>query len=278
MRSTLSRTEGALLWACLALLALAVLGPPLQQPPHAHEFADRRTLLGVPFALDVLSNLALALAGGAGLRRLATLPPRTLSNMQRAMAGLFFVGLPLTGAASAWYHWHPDDAGLALERCGMAVALGGMLGLAAADRVSERAAAALGLAALLLGAAAVRAWTTTGNVAPWTVLQFGGIALLLWLAVRAGAACLDVRWSLVVLAYTTAKLLELNDREIFRLTGELVSGHTLRHVVAAFTAWPVLAAIAAAGAPGRELARRRKASRKQLGEQRHVSAMRRSRP
>lgn len=277
MRSTLSRPEAALLWACAVLVSVAVLAPVLPQPPHANEFADQRTLCGVPFALNVLSGVAFALAGAAGIRRLLALPPRTLSNMQRAMAGLFFVGLLLAGAASGWYHWHPDDAGLAIERSGMAVVLAGALGLAAADRVSERAAAALGLGALVLGPAAVRAWTETGNMAPWVVFQLGGLAVVLWLALRTNAARLDMRWSLVVLGLAAAKLLELNDHEIFRLTGELVSGHTLKHLVAASTAWPVLSAIADAGTPGRALARRRRTERRRLGERPDMNAMRTSR-
>ena len=52
---------------------------------------------------------------------------------------------------------------------------------------------------------------------------------------------------MVILAYAAAKLLELNDHAVYRLTGQLVSGHTLKHVVAPLAAWPVIAAIRALG-------------------------------
>jgi hypothetical protein len=39
---------------------------------HGHPFADARTLWGVPNAMDVLSNLPLALAGAVGLWVMST--------------------------------------------------------------------------------------------------------------------------------------------------------------------------------------------------------------
>src|SRR5512133_9790 len=51
-------------WAA-AGVALA-FGDRLAQDHRYHAFADGRTLLGVPNALDVLSNAAFALAGLAG--------------------------------------------------------------------------------------------------------------------------------------------------------------------------------------------------------------------
>lgn len=248
MRSMFSKTEALLLLACLGLTAIALFGPAVAQPADYHAFADQRVLWGLPFAMDVLSSLAFALSGGAGAWCLFMLPSRALSTVQRAMAALFFAGLMLTAAASIWYHWQPDDAGLAVDRYGMAVAFAGLLGLAAAGRVSERAGAALGLALLVLAPLGVQAWSATGNVLPWAVLQFGGMGLVLWLALlRPRPAALDIRWSLVILGYAAAKLLEANDHLVYEATGQLVSGHALKHVAAALAAWPVVAAIAALG-------------------------------
>ena len=58
---------------------------------------------------------------------------------------------------------------------------------------------------------------------------------------------LPVRWSLVLLAYALAKWCETNDQAIWLASGELFSGHTLKHLVAAFAAWPVIAALPVAG-------------------------------
>lgn len=246
MRSNLSRTETQLLMACLALSGLALFGPIPAQLPDSHVFAEQRMLAGVPFAVDVLSNLPLALTGLAGGLCLWRCLPRAASNMQRAMAALFFGGLLLTAAASSWYHWAPDDAALAIERSAMAVAFAGLLGLAAAGRVSERAGAALGMAALLLAPLGIRWWAASGAAVPWAALQLAGLLLLVWLAwLPPRYRALEVRWSLVIVAYAAAKLLATNDHAIYRLTGELISGHTLTHLVAALAAWPVIAAVGA---------------------------------
>ena len=246
MRRLLSNRETGLLAACAGLLALALFGPALVQPATYHGFADQRVLWGLPYAMDVLSNLPFALAGLAGIWALAAAPRRSIANVQRAMAALFFGGLLLTAAASSWYHLQPDDAGLAIDRYGMAFAFAGLLGLAAAGRVSQRAGAVLGLGVLLLAPLAVHSWSVTGNLLPWAVVQAGGMLLVLaCVVVPARPAALDIRWAGVIAAYGIAKLLEMNDHEVYRLTGEWVSGHTLKHVIAAFAAWPVIAAIRA---------------------------------
>src|SRR4030095_1568825 len=110
MRAKPSKPETLLLLACACLMAAALLGPAITQPAGYHGFADQRVLWGLPFAMDVLSTLPFAIAGVAGLWWLVEAPARALSNVQRAMAILFFAGLLLTAGGSAWYHWQPDDA------------------------------------------------------------------------------------------------------------------------------------------------------------------------
>ena len=246
MRWNLSKPETLLVATCAALFALACFGPFVGQAANYHSFADQRELGGVPFAMDVLSNLPFALAGIAGVVALWRTPDHSLGNVTRAMAGLFFGGLIMTAAASSWYHWRPDDAGLAVDRIGMAIAFAGLLGLAAATRISDRAGPALGLVLLVTAPLAVHAWSVTGNLLPWVVLQSGGMLFVLAAAVMPRkSAALDIRWAWVIFAYGIAKLLEANDHEVYRLTGEIISGHTLKHVVAAFAACPVIAALRA---------------------------------
>lgn len=249
MRLPASRAEAMLLAAFGALLLLALFGPPLAQPGDYHRFSDQRSFWQVPMAMDVLSSLGFALAGLAGGAMLWR-ARRRLGKVERAMASLFFTGLLLTAAGSAWYHLAPDEAGLAIDRMAMAAAFAGLLGLAVAGRISERAGAWLGLAVLLLGPVAAHAAFSTGNVLPWAVLQFGGLAVLLVLALRPShAGRLPVRLPLVLLAYALAKLFELNDQAIFELTGQGISGHTLKHALAALAAVPVLIAIGESSSP-----------------------------
>jgi hypothetical protein len=106
----------------------------------------------------------------------------------------------------------------------------------------------LATAVLVLGPLSVYAWSLTGNMLPWAVLQGGGMALILGFACLrpAQAQELPVRWALLIAIYALAKLLELGDHAVYEWTGHLVSGHSLKHMVAAFAAWPVVAALLAA--------------------------------
>jgi hypothetical protein len=246
MHAVPSKTEAMLLVAVAVLSAVAFFAPPLAQSAHHHDFADGRILWGVLYAMDVYSNVPFALAGLAGAWALLRAPRRTLSNMQRAMAILFFAGLGLVAMGSATYHLDPHDATLALDRFCMAVAFAGLLGLVAAGHIGERAGAAVGIGSVVAGCAAVEVWSQTGNVLPWAVFQFGGMAVLWWMAtLQPRLRALQVNWALVLLAYGAAKLLETNDHAIYELTSHWVSGHSLKHVVASMAAWPVISAIVA---------------------------------
>ena len=245
MRLTLSRNELLLALAAGALLLVAVFAPAVAQPLHYQDFADQRTLWGLPHALDVLSNVPFALVGLLGLRALRRLPAGEVSNAQRACARLFFAGLLVVAVGSSWYHFQPNDFGLAIDRASMSIAFAGLLGLLVAGVVSDRAGTVTAGALLVLGLASVLAWYETANVLPWAVVQFGGMPLLVLAALtRPRAGALVVRWSLVLLAYALAKLFESNDLLVYTASGELLSGHSLKHVVAALAAWPVLHALA----------------------------------
>ena len=77
------------------------------------------------------------------------------------------------------------------------------------------------------------------------------MALIVWFALASDASdaakCpLPIRWRVVIALYAVAKVLELADHQVWELTGHVVSGHSLKHVVASLAAWPVLAALRAA--------------------------------
>jgi hypothetical protein len=250
MRNLLARSELLVLLAVVAGLLLALAGPALAPLPHAHDFADQRALWGVPCALDVLSNLAFAAVGLLGGWALLAAGAGTATPVQRWLAGLFFAGLVVTAGGSAWYHLAPDEAGLAVDRYAMAIAFAGLLGLAVAARVSDRAGALLAAGLLVLAPVAVHA-AAAGNLAPWVVVQFGGMLALLvlaWVPVRPGALAIRLGW--VLLAYGLAKLTETGDHVIFDATGGMLSGHTLKHLLAAAAALPVVAPFLAAARSG----------------------------
>ena len=230
--------------AMLCLLAVATFAPAVAQPEAYHQFADHRALGSLPFAMDVLSNAGFLAGGAWGLWRLGRMSWVALSGPVWVTAVLFFGGLVFTGMGSGLYHWQPDATGLMLDRAAMGVAFAGLLGLAMADRVSGRTALSVALVVLVLApVAAALAWRGD-NATPWLVLQLGGLLVLLVLAAVAPRGRLNGgTWGLpllsVVLIYALAKGFELADHAVFDITHGWVSGHTLKHVVAALVVLPV---------------------------------------
>ncbi len=221
--------------AVLLAALLRALAGPLPQWLDYHAFADTRVLGPIPHAGDVLTNLVILAAGvwGASLHRRVV-----LVSDERPAYRLFVLAAILTAFGSAYYHWAPGNARLVWDRLPMALLLTAGVALVLADRVTP----ALGRAALLpLGLVAL------GGVVLWGITEARGHGdLWLYLVMRVGAsvgtlALLIARRS----RYTAAGLLlaaiafdgmetvaERLDRQIWHLTGGLVSGHNLKHVFA----------------------------------------------
>ncbi|MGY8707134.1 hypothetical protein RAD16_15460 [Bradyrhizobium sp. 18BD] len=234
--------EKYLLGALLVLAMAALLAPALPAAGwHIPHFVDTRGWLGVPNAGDVLSNLAFLAMGVWGSERLRARKDAPVG------ASWLFVGLILTCLGSGFYHLDPDmPQRLIADRLGMAVAFAGFLGIAASERISVRAGEAV--LVLMMVAGLLAAWVARENLTPWVVVQFGGMALAVGLALtkpRLGA--LGVPLGGVIVFYVLAKLFELGDATIYEATGHLVSGHTLKHLSAALAAWPVIRALRPTG-------------------------------
>ena len=216
-----------------------LLLPTLRQPEAYHHFADDRMMLGIPNFLNVVSNAPFALWGAMGLwfiaRRGATNSGGSfISQNERIPYAVFFAGAFLTCFGSGYYHWSPDDATLTWDRLPMTLAFMGLLAAIIGERISVRAGLLLLWPLVLAGASSVWWWRRSGNLWPYACAQFFSIALIGLLLVlfparysRTG----DLLW--VTGFYVLAKLCEAADRQIYALTNHLVSGHTIKHLVAA---------------------------------------------
>jgi hypothetical protein len=221
----------------------------LPQDPRYHRFADTRALSAIPNAGDVLSNAALVAAGALGLLFLASSANRRRPREPRQSVayGVFFAGVFLAGFGSAYYHWAPDNQRLFWDRLPMTLAFTSLFVAVLGERVGPRLASRLLVPLLAIGAAAVFYWRWTeaaghGDLRLYALVQYGlvvsmGLLLLLFPDRRT-----DGFWW-VAGAYALAKVCEVFDEPIFRLTG-FVSGHTLKHVLAGAAAGLVLVVLA----------------------------------
>ena len=258
---SLSRRERGLLFTLFLLTAIAFFGPalPAADVAIASVFADDRAWHGLPNAMDVLSNIPFVVIGVWGLYRLnridrshqqalsvfpLTPPASDPPDNTLDCAWLFFAGLIATAAGSAFYHLLPDGPRLAADRAGMAVAFAGLIGIAVCERVSQRAGWPAAWFVLTAGLLAAEVVQETGNVLPWAIVQFGGMALVLTLALATpmrGAVGLKLGW--VIFFYAVAKAFELADHQVYEASGHMISGHSLKHLVAALAGLPVLVAL-----------------------------------
>jgi hypothetical protein len=230
-----------LLPACVVVLALTLL-PAMPQPLEYHRFADARAWLGVPNFLDVASNLVFLAVAVAGLRAAQRdIPNRT----ERLPYALFFAALVATACGSAWYHLAPDNARLFWDRLPIVLCFAALLAAVIGERLGFRAGQ-LSLAPLVaVGAGSVWYWLRGEELGVGNVLTYFAFQLYVLLAILLLLHFHPPRYSRsadlygMMLLYGAALAAELLDRYIFSL-GEVVSGHTLKHLLAALGAYQLV--------------------------------------
>jgi len=239
-------------WILLAAIAVAVfvvyLFPAIPQSEAYHNFADKRALLGVSNCLNVISNALFLLVGlpgmwftlRAGVNRKAFLDPR-----QRWPYFAFFVGVTLTAFGSAWYHLNPNDHTLVWDRIPMAIGFMALVAALVAERIDISAGLYLLLPLIAAGIGTVLYWEVTqshghGDLRPYAIAQFGSLlVLLLLIALFPARYTRTLDFAISLGFYGIAKMFEAADRIVFSLA-HIVSGHTIKHIFAALSAYWIL--------------------------------------
>ena len=231
-----------LLVLTLALGLALWLHGPIPQWATYHQFADQRPWLGLPNAGDVLSNLPFAAVGLAWLWAMRRRPRTDATWAWRAFA----LALIATAVGSAVYHAAPDNHALAFDRLPIAWACAALSCAFLAERIDPRwGQPGVLVAAGALASASVALWwwsevSGRSDLRPYLFVQFLPMllvpaALLLRLPRRFDAAAPDGAWWGVLAGYTIAKDFEVADHAVLDQFG-LLSGHTLKHLVAAAAA------------------------------------------
>ena len=208
-----------------------------------HLFADRRAFLGIDNAADTLSGIAFLVAGALGLlflwrERAAGGCGRFAAQEEMRPYWILFCAVALTAFGSAYYHLAPNNARLVWDRLPMSLAFMALLSATIADRVSIKAGLRLLVPLLLAGAGSVIYWRWSGlrgaeNLLPYVVVQYGSIAAVLAIVILFRSRYTHGAYIFGVLAlYAAAKAAEALDAQIYSLGG-IVSGHTLKHLLAA---------------------------------------------
>jgi hypothetical protein len=218
--------EGLMAASLVALLLL----PPIPQDQGYHDFADQRTLLGVPNFWNVVSNIPFIVIGALGLRQ---------SRRDPAII-LLFLGILLTGFGSSYYHLDPSDRTLFWDRLPMAISFMAILAITVEERVNARAGAVLLWPLIAIGVLSLLLWRWTGDLRLYVWVQFFPcLALPLIFLAFPPEYSGTFYWLIAAALYALAKLFEFYDRAIYS-AGTILSGHTLKHLAAAAACVAVL--------------------------------------
>jgi hypothetical protein len=212
--------------------------------PQYGDFADQRTLLGVPNGANVLSNAPFVVIGAWGLFAAAHAAVR--EPVERWPLIVLFAGVLATGFGSAYFHLFPLDergvtnkATLFWDRLPIAIGFAGVMAFVLNTCVRYP----LGSDALpwlaTLGAATVLIWRYIGPFWPYAWFQLlGALGAFVVVLVR----CPTHGWLVGgLLAYGVAKVCEDNDARFHAKLG--ISGHTLKHLFAALGALLIVFAL-----------------------------------
>jgi hypothetical protein len=224
---------------------LRVASGPLPQDPAYHLLADTRVYLGViPHAGDVISNLAILLAGVFGL---ALRPCMTVAPEARTAVNVLIAASILTAFGSAYYHWTPANATLVWDRLPMAIVLMSLLALVMADRLHPLFAREALWPFTALGILSVILWGASeamgqGDILLYLIVRIGtGIAIVLLVLLRQPRLRGSIWLVAALMCEVVLAFLQHFDHELFRLTSGIVSGHNMKHVMAgvalAFVFW-----------------------------------------
>jgi hypothetical protein len=213
-----------------ASLGGLLLLSPIPQDQSYHQFADQRTIFGIPNFWNVVSNIPFLAVGATGLRRCH----------DDAATVAAFLGVFLTGIGSSYYHWDPNDNTLFWDRLPMTLSLMAIFALAVEERVNARAGAIVLWPSLAIGLFSLLLWRLSNDLRLYFWVQFfPGIAVIWFFLLRPGTYTGTWYWIVAVMLYLLAKVFEFTDEPIFS-AGNVLGGHALKHLAAAAACYVIL--------------------------------------
>ena len=230
---------------CLLAFSAMVFVKPIPQDAAYHNFADQRDVLGIPNFWNVISNIPFFFVGLIG----------TIAGIKKKWVGfdtpaygaclLFFIGICLSGLGSAYYHLNPNTNTLFWDRLPMAISFMAFFSLIITEHLHEKLGRATLFPLIVLGCGSVLYWhwseqAGSGDLRPYVLVQFLPIVLIPFIVITHQSLFTRTNDLYIVLFfYLFAKLAEQFDSLLYAL-GRILSGHSLKHFLAALGAYWLL--------------------------------------
>jgi len=220
-----------------AIIAMVLL-PAMPQDIHYHDFADQRTLFGIPNFFNVISNLPYLLFGLMGYYLVLKQSQLAILLSLKNAYTFFFVGVALICFGSAYYHLNPSNATLLWDRLPMTLAFMSFFTVIIGEYIHEKTARQLFVPLLVTGLVSVVYWYWSetigqGDLRLYILVQFLPVILMpfiLWLF--SARFTHSYYYWLIIACYVLAKIFELADQFVFD-TLVFISGHSIKHLVSA---------------------------------------------
>jgi len=222
----------------ISCIAIVLMLDPIAQDLKYHLFRDKRTLLGIPNFWNVISNIPFFIVGIMGLHNILRSHRIKFIGELKSAYILLFLGVSIVGFGSAYYHLRPSNSSLVWDRLPMTIAFMSLFAVIIAEFVSVRLGKYLLWPLVVFGAFSIIYWDSTersgdGDLRMYVVVQFLPIILIpiILLIFKSKFNTIGGYW-LLLCAYALAKVFEYFDETIYSFL-HIISGHSLKHVIAA---------------------------------------------
>jgi hypothetical protein len=226
-----------------SMITLLFIGP-IPQDVSYHHFADQRNYFNIPNFFNVITNGPFLIIGFYATVWLSKTNKVCFYSQSEILPYLiYFVSVAFIAIGSGYYHWNPNNSTLVFDRLPMTIAFMSFLSLIIAERINLK----LGLNSLVplifFGIASVVYWYLTaihghGDLRPYALVQFYPMLAIPWILIVYPAQYTEQRFLwFSLLYYILAKLCEWQDRFIYQILEHVVSGHALKHLMAAMATY-----------------------------------------
>jgi hypothetical protein len=219
----------------IVLLIVLFIVAPIPQDLAYHQYADQRTLLGVPHFSNIVSNALFPLIGCAGIWLLFRKRLRIVIAIGPVYY-VFFTALVFLGGSSIYYHLDPSNSSLVWDRVGLALIFSSYFTIIVGEYVSARLAKLMLIPLLLVSLFSVWYWNHTesigsGDLRLYGIVQFLPITIIPWilLTYKARFSHAYLYWMIIGL-YILAKIFEISDVFIWQYDYGF-GGHAIKHVI-----------------------------------------------
>jgi len=231
----------------IAAIVVVFMVEPIPQNLAYHLFSDMDTLWGIPNFWNVLSNLPFMIAGLYGLIAMRQLDKESLVGVVKTVSWLFFIGLFLSGIGSGYYHLSPSNSTLVWDRLPMTITFMAFFTFVLSMHLGKKTGSLWLWPLIMVGIVSVFYWDYTesigaGDLRFYAMIQFLPMLLIPVVVLMFPTASYNTASVWVVIAvYFAAKISEYFDYQLYYLIG--ISGHSLKHVIAALSGIAFLYAI-----------------------------------